>query len=132
MHRLNIEQGISKTQRPIDNLSQRVVRGGFWVFSLRIIQQLFNFVRLVILARILAPHDFGLMGIALLTLATLETFSQTGFQAALIQNKKDIRPYLDVAWTILILRGFILFIILYFIAPYKAVFFKVQDAKPIT
>jgi len=30
------------------------------------------------------------MGIALLTMATLDTFSQTGFQAALIQKRDDI------------------------------------------
>ena len=81
------------------SLSQRVVKGGFWVFLLRITQQLFNFVRLVILARILSPNDFGLMGIALLTMATLDTFSQTGFQQALIQKKEDIKPYLCLLYT---------------------------------
>ncbi len=113
------------------SLSHRVVRGGFWVFSLRIVQQLFGLARLIILARILAPHDFGLMGIALLTMATIETFSQTGFQQALIQKKEDIKSYLDAAWTVLILRGFILFIILYLIAPYAATFFNAPEAIPI-
>lgn len=69
-----------------NSLSQKVVRGGVWVFALRIIQQLFNLIRLIILARILAPHDFGLVGIALLTMATLETFSQMGFGQALIST----------------------------------------------
>jgi len=113
------------------NLSQRTVRGGVWVFSLRIIQQSFGLARLVILARILSPNDFGLMGIVLLTMATLETFTQTGFQAALIQKKEDIRSNLDAVWTVLILRGFILFAILYFIGPYVAIFFNTPEAKPI-
>ena len=112
-------------------LSRKVIRGGFWVFALRITQQVFSLVRLIILARILSPNDFGLMGIALVTMATLEIFSRTGFQAALIQKKEDIRCYLNSAWTVLILRGFILFTILYFIAPYAAIFFNVPDAKPI-
>lgn len=113
------------------SLSQRTARGGFWVFSLRIVQQIFGLTRLVILARILAPHDFGLMGIALLTMSTIETFSQTGFQAALIQKKKDIESYLDAAWTVLILRGLVLFGILYFAAPFAASFFDTPEAKPI-
>jgi len=71
------------------------------------------------------------LGIALLTMATLETFSQTGFQAALIQKKEDIKSHLDAAWTVLILRGFILFVILYLIAPYAATFFNAPEAKPI-
>ena len=122
---------IKNLKTPGENLSQRAVRGGFWVFSLRIVQQLFGLARLIILARILAPHDFGLLGIALLTMATLETFSQTGFQAALVQKKEDINSHLDAAWTVLILRGFILFAILYLIAPYAANFFNAPEAKPI-
>jgi len=55
---------------------------------LKIIGGLFNLGRLAIIARVLAPHDFGLMGIALLTMGVLEVFSQTGFQSALIQKKK--------------------------------------------
>jgi len=116
---------------PGGTLSQRVVKGGFWVFFLRIINRGFSLIRLIILARILSPNDFGLMGIALLTMSTLETFSQTGFQQALIQKKEDIESYLNSAWTVLILRGFILFIILYFIAPYAAIFFDAPEAKPI-
>jgi len=116
---------------PGGTLSQRVIKSGFWVFFLRIINRGFSLIRLIILARILAPSDFGLMGIALLTMSTLETFSKTGFQAALIQKKEDIESYLNSAWTVLILRGFILFIILYFIAPYAAIFFNLPEAKPI-
>jgi len=112
-------------------LSQKVVRSGFWVFFLRMINRGFSFIRLIILARILSPSDFGLMGIALLTISILETFTQTGFQSALIQKKEDIQPYLDTAWTFLILRGIILFIILYLIAPFVAFFFDTPKAGPI-
>ena len=62
---------------PGETLSQKVVKGGFWVFFLRIVNRGFSLIRLIILARILSPNDFGLMGIALLTMSTLETFSQT-------------------------------------------------------
>lgn len=117
--------------KPSENLSKSVVKGGFWVFLLRIVQQLFNLIRLVILARILSPNDFGLMGIALLTMATLETFSQTGFHAALIQKKDNIESYLNVAWTVFVLRGFILFAILYLVAPYAAILFNVPESKSI-
>ena len=114
-----------------ETLAQRVVHGGIWVFLLKIVQQLFGLARLVIIARILSPNDFGLMGIALLTMVTLETFSQTGFQAALIQKRESIESYLDAAWTVLILRGLLLFGILYFAAPFAAVFFDAPEAKPI-
>jgi len=128
---MNVRRIINNLAKPGETLSQRAIKGGFWVFSLRIVQQLFNLTRLVILARILAPHDFGLMGIALLTMATLDTFSQTGFQQALIQKKEDIKSHLDAAWSVLILRGIVLFAILYFAAPLAATFFNAPEAKPI-
>ncbi len=117
--------------KPDNELLKKVVRGGGWVFALRGFSQLLNFVRLIILARILSPSDFGLMGIALLVMSILEAFSQTGVQHALIQKKDDIKEYLNTAWTVLILRGTILYTILYFIAPYVAIFFKTPEAKTI-
>ncbi len=64
-------------------------------------------------------------------MATLVTFSETGFESALIQKKKNIESYLDVAWTILIIRGFVLFILLYLISPYAAIFFNAPEAESI-
>jgi len=113
------------------SLYDRVVKGGAWVFSLRMIQQILGIVRLLILARILAPHDFGLMGIALITMSTLETFSQTGFQSALIQKKENIDAYLNTAWTYLMIRGISLCGLLYLAAPHAAVFFSASEAEAI-
>lgn len=106
-------------------------RGGVWILSARILQRVLSLVRTIILARLLCPNDFGLFGIALLTLATLDTFSKTGFQQALIHRKKDIRPYLDCGWTVSIVRGFALFAALYFIAPCVAAFFDAPGAVRI-
>ena len=106
------------------SIAKKVVKGSVWLFSLRGADRLFYFVKLIIIARILMPTDFGLMGIALLAMATLDTFSQTGFQQALIQKKKDISEYLDAAWTFTLFRGLILFFIIYSIAPYVSTFFN--------
>ncbi len=131
MYKLNFRNIINNVRKPGASLTHRVVISGFWVFTFRILQKAFGLIRLIVLARILAPDDFGLLGIALLTMSTLETFSQTGFQQALIQKKENIDPYLNSAWTFLTLRGFILFGILYFIAPYAATFFNAIEAKSI-
>lgn len=112
-----------------ERLEKRAVRSGYWLFALRFLHQLFYLARLIILARLLAPRDFGLLGIALLTMMTLETFTQTGFQAALIQKKKDIKGYLDSAWTVIVIRGVVLFSFLYLVAPYAAKFFNEAEAK---
>jgi O-antigen/teichoic acid export membrane protein len=112
-------------------LRKKAIRGGLWVFALRTAQQVLTFVRLIILARILAPTDFGLMGIAAVTMAALDVFSETGFQAALVQKKGDIRRYLDTVWTVSVARGLTLFAIIYISAPYVAAFFMAPKAEAI-
>lgn len=57
---------------PGETLSQRVVRGGFWVFLSKIVNQCLSLLRLIILACILSPNDFGLMDIALPAISTLK------------------------------------------------------------
>jgi len=112
-------------------LAQKMVHGGFWISFIKIIRKVFSLIRLIVIGRILAPSDFGLMGIALLTMSALETFSTTGFNQALIQKKENTESYLDAAWTVLIIRGFIIFVMLYFTAPYVAVFFHSPTVRPI-
>jgi len=129
--KLNIRQRVKNLSQPGEGLYQRTIRSGAWAFALRITEQVFSIARLIILARILAPNDFGLVGIALLAMATLETFSQTGFQQALIQKKENIKDYLDAAWTVMVLRSLILCAILFFAAPYVAIFFKAPQATTI-
>jgi len=114
-----------------ETLSQRVTRGGLWVFGLRISNRLLRFASTLILARVLAPTDFGLFGIALLAMAALDTFSQVGLNAALIQKKEDIAPYLDTAWTFQAIRGGLLALALFASAPYVAAFFDTPAAQPI-
>jgi len=110
-------------KHPGESLSQRVIHAGFWAFAIRIVSRLFGLARTIVLARLLAPNDFGLYGIALLSLSALETFSQTGFNQALIQKKGDTKPYLDTAWTVQVIRGLVLAIILVLGAPLIGSFF---------
>jgi len=112
-------------------LSGKVAKGGLWVFALRVSDGSLGLIKLLILARLLAPSDFGLLGVAFLIIATLDTFSQTGLDTALIQMKDNIKDYLNSVWSINIIRGFILYIILFVSAPYVAVFFNSPESTVI-
>lgn len=109
-------------------LSKKVIKGSFWVFSLAIVNRGLSFLRLIVLARLLVPADFGFLEIAMLSIATLESITQTGFQAALIQKKGNIEKYLDTVWTVSAIRGAVLFCILFFSAPVIAGFFHSPEA----
>lgn len=94
------------------SLSRRTLIGGSWVVALRIGIQVLNLARMIILGRLLNPVDFGLMGIALMIIVIFEAISQTGFQHALIQSKENVYEYLDTAWSLMIIRGFLLLAVL--------------------
>jgi lipopolysaccharide exporter len=111
-------------QHVSESLSKVVVKGGLWVFALRILNRGLGFIRTLILARLLSPKDFGLLGIAMLSISALETFSQTGLQPALVQKKENVESYLDTAWTVSAIRGIILFFLLFWSSPFVASFFS--------
>jgi lipopolysaccharide exporter len=112
-------------------LAGRTVKSGMWVFALKTVQRGLGLVRTVILARLLAPSDFGIMGVAILAINAIETFSKTGFEQALIQKKQNTAEYLDTAWTIQLIRSVVLFCVLYITAPLVASFFKTPEALRI-
>jgi len=81
--------------------------------------------RNMILARIIAPDDFGAMAIVLVTTMAFEAFAEVGVKQAVIQNKRgNEREYLNVAWWFQSLRGLGLFAIAILVAPYISSFFE--------
>jgi O-antigen/teichoic acid export membrane protein len=98
---------------------------------MRISGRVLSFVRIIILARILSPEAFGLVGVGLLGIDLVLTLSSTGFSSALIQKKGNIREYLDTAWVIAICRGLLTGSVLYLCAPLIASFFGSPGARSI-
>jgi O-antigen/teichoic acid export membrane protein len=86
---------------------------------------------MIVLARLLVPKDFGLFGIALLTISAVEIFSRTGFQTALIQKKEDTESYLNTAWTVSALRSVVLFFLLFLSAPLIGKLFNSPQASSV-
>lgn len=104
------------------------VHGISWSAAQRISIRLISILRVVVLARLLIPEQFGLFGIATITLAFLEVFLETGVNVFLIQEKSDIGKYIDSAWVLSIGRGIVMFAILAMLSPVIAGFFKNSSA----
>lgn len=108
--------------------SQRVAHAGTWSFAGYFAEQFPVFGRVFVVAVLLSPRDFGLYNMAMLTFIALDALSRMGFEQALIQKKEDIRPYLEVAWTARCVRGLILALVTFLIAPWVSAFFKEPNA----
>lgn len=96
----------------------------FWSFADNILQQLINFVVGIILARLLLPQEFGLVGIITVFITLSNVFVDGGFSAALI-NKREVKniDYNTVFYTNLGI-SLVLYGIIYFSAPWIAEFFN--------
>jgi len=115
---------IARRLVPSQGLAERTIKSGIWATVTNIGDRLLQIVLLVVLARLLDPADFGLMGIALLTVNGLKKLSELGIDAALIHQQEDnIDRYLNTAWCLQILRGLLLAGITFLSAPYVASFF---------
>jgi len=112
-------------------LIERATRGGAWLILGEGFNRLAGFLKIVILAHLLHPSDFGVFGVAMVLAGWLAYFSQTGFDSALIQRRGDIRPYLDSAWTVQIIRCVLQAGLLFVLAPIGAQFFASPHAVPI-
>ena len=109
---------------PTGSVLERTIKSGIWATLTNVSGRLLQVLLLVVLARILTPAQFGLMGIALLTLSASKRFTNIGINAALIQKAEtDVDSYLNTTWLLEIARGTVLFGALYVAAPHVAALF---------
>ncbi len=109
----------------------RSIKGGYWVIATLIAASFISFGKAIFIAHVFELNDLGIITAAILMMDIMSTFTQTGFEIALIQKKEEITDYLDTAWTASVIKGIILFIILYFSSPLLASFKISEDKLPL-
>lgn len=123
---------IRRTLVPSGNVTQRTVKSGFWTGATNTLTRLIQLTKVVILARLLPPEEFGLLGIAFLVLTALQALSEFGVNAALIQREEDhVDEYLNTAWMLQIARGAVLASVAVLGAPFVATFFGEPRVIPV-
>ena len=114
------------------SLAQKTIKGVVWSSIERFSGQGAQFVLGIILARILSPSDYGLIGMLAIFLAVSDSFVQSGFAIALVQ-KKD-RDDLDFSTTFYfnVFVSIIFYLLLFISAPYIADFFNQPILESLT
>jgi len=100
------------------------LKGVSWMTALRASMRGLAIIKVAVLARFLVPAQFGNYGIALLILGFLEVLTETGINVFLIQKKEDIKPFLNSAWVVSIIRGILITLVIIASAPLITYFFK--------
>lgn len=115
----------------MNGYSKRTIVGFSWLTGFRFLSRGIGFIKIVIIARFLVPAQFGIFGIASMSLALLEILTETGINVFLVQEKEDIRGYVNDAWLVSIIRGTLIAVFIVLTAPFVAVFFKIPQSTGI-
>jgi O-antigen/teichoic acid export membrane protein len=115
----------------MESLSPKVIQSGLWSLGGNWLIRGLGIIKMIILARLLSPVDFGILGLAMLSINALNVFSETGIESALIQKDKICSAELDTAWTISLIRGLVLFCVLFMSAGLFASYFDNSTLEPV-
>lgn len=104
----------SRCFRPLrgQGLGAKAARGAGWTLIGFGLNKGLGLVSTLVLTRLLFPEAFGLMSLAGVFMTGLQMFSDIGIRPSIIQNKRGDDPdFLNTAWTMQVIRGFVLWMI---------------------
>lgn len=111
----------------IAELKQKAVLGMLWRFGERISAQAISFIVSIILARILLPEEYGIIAIVNIFIAIANVLVTSGLGATLIQKKDADELDFSTIFYSGIALAFIMYLGLYFIAPWIADIYSNSD-----
>jgi O-antigen/teichoic acid export membrane protein len=112
-------------------LQQHAVSGVKWSSVSQFGQQGLQIITVVILARLLKPSDFGLVGMATIVIGFGALFKDLGTSAAVIQRKILSEELLSSIYWINTGFGFFVTVTIYLISPLVADFFQETRVEPL-
>jgi PST family polysaccharide transporter len=111
------------------SLGKQVVQGAMWNYGGFLVSKGLLFVATLILARILSPSEFGLVGMALLVITALDILRDFGIGASLIYRQRDGQAAANLAFLLSAVIGVMLFVGNWLLAPFVTVFFKTNGPE---
>jgi PST family polysaccharide transporter len=113
-------------------LKDQAILGIEWTAGARVAKLILQFIISVILARLLTPKDFGLIGMIVVFTGFAALFGEMGFGAALIQRKVIEERHLSSIFWLNIAVGLILTCIFFAAAPLMSTFYSEPRLKILT
>lgn len=114
------------------SLKDKTVKGTFWSGIDNVAQFTVSFVVSIVLARLLSPDDYGLIGIIAIFTAVCTTLINGGFTTALIRKKDATDDDYNTAFIVNLTMSLLLYAIIYLLSPYIADFFHRQELIALT
>ncbi len=99
------------------------IKGSTWVLVTSNGLRILSLANTLVLARLLLPSDFGIMAMATAAVAFIEMLADFGLNVYLVQKKDLSREDLNSAWTLQVIVGLGVAIVLYAAIPYITHFY---------
>lgn len=115
----------------MSSLKSKTITGVLWSAVDNFAAQAITFLVGIILARLLTPAEFGLIGMLAIFISVSETFINSGFTNALIRKNDATETDYSTVFYFNLAAGITLFLILLFSAPLIGRFFNEPQLVPI-
>ena len=112
-------------------IGRQMTKGAAWMIAMRWSIRSIGLVSVTILARLLVPEDFGILAMAMIVVGFFGIFSETYMDLALIQDADATRSHYDTAWTLRVLQGSGVAVIIVLIAPFASSYFDDSRIEPV-
>lgn len=107
-----------------DNLRSRAVSGAKWSGTSVAYTTVVHFITTAILARLLSPSDFGLMGMMFIVTGLIAFFSDVSVSGGIIAYQDTTKEQLSSLYWLNIITGIVLFGCIFILRPAAVIFFK--------
>lgn len=114
-----------------DSLKNKTVKGASWSFVDSIAGQGITFIVGLVLARLLSPEEYGLIGIIAIFIAVFNSLVDSGFSSALIRKNDATDIDYNTVFISNLIVSIILFTVLFLCAPFISKFFEQPQLIPL-
>ena len=118
-------------EKPVDGLKQKVTRGVAWTTGLHLVSKTAELAFTAILARLLAPTEFGVVAAALVFITFAKLFVEIGVGATIVQLPDLTRSDVRTGGTIVMLSAGLFFVATQLAAPAAAALFGIAEVEGV-
>lgn len=115
-----------------ESLRDKTVRGVCWSAADSILGQGITFVVGLVLARLLSPSEYGLIGLTTIFITVFNAIIDSGFSQAIIRKKEASNEDYNTMFITNMVLSIALFLVLFFCAPAIASFFERPNLVDLT
>lgn len=115
-----------------ESVKNKAVKGVMWSAIERFSVQFVQLIIQILIARILSPDDFGIIGMIAIFIAIAQSFIDSGFSNALIRKRDRTDIDNSTVFYFNIVVGAVFYLLLYLCAPAIAKFYNTPILVPVT